>query len=73
MENRNETLVIALLGGAAIGAVLAVLFAPSKGVELRSKIAEEAVGLKDTLIEKINEVSGVLESISGFYNEMKSR
>jgi len=73
MEKRNEKLLIALLGGAMVGAVLAVLFAPSKGSDLRVKIADEAGGLKDLLLEKIDEVNGVLETISGFYKEVKSR
>jgi gas vesicle protein len=38
MKNLNVT--AALLGGAAIGAALGILFAPEKGEDTRNKIAE---------------------------------
>ena len=52
MKNGTKIL-IALGAGAAIGGVLALLFAPAKGVETRQKIAESGKKLKDQFNEKL--------------------
>ena len=52
MKNGTK-LLIALGAGAAIGAVLGLLFAPAKGVETRQKIAESGKKLKDQFNEKL--------------------
>jgi gas vesicle protein len=67
METPQSKLLVVLLGGAAVGAALAVLFAPAKGSETRSRIIEEAGGLKDVLTKVIQELkvfqSGASEMI----------
>ena len=73
MNDKNVKLLAALLGGAAVGAALAVIFAPAKGSELRNRIMEEAGGLKDILTDKIHEVSGVLDRVTGMYKEVTSK
>jgi len=73
MNNQNLKLLAALIGGAAAGAALAVLFAPAKGSELRNRIMEEAGGLKDVLTDKIHEVSGILDQVTGMYNKVTSK
>lgn len=51
----NTKILSALVLGAAAGAVLGLLFAPSKGSELRQQIKDNAEDLIDELAEKINE------------------
>jgi gas vesicle protein len=69
MENQgnNGRVLLALLGGVAIGALLGVLLAPNKGSETRKKIVDEAkkAGSKagDAIKEKIREK---MASVNGF-------
>lgn len=55
MNNKTKTF-LAALGGAAVGAGIALLFAPASGKETRQKIAdktnETADKVKDTLHDK---------------------
>jgi gas vesicle protein len=65
MKNQDYLkLAAALIGGAAVGATLAVLFAPAKGADIRHKIAEESSGLKDIITTKFQEL---LETVSDHY------
>jgi len=48
-------IISALLVGAAAGAILGVLFAPSKGSELRKKISDSTGDLVDEFSDKIKE------------------
>ena len=73
MENTNAKLFAALIGGAAVGAALAVLFAPAKGSELRESIADEAGGLVDSLTQKCHELSGTIDRVVGIYHDMTSK
>ncbi|MDE6489772.1 MAG: YtxH domain-containing protein [Muribaculaceae bacterium] len=54
------------LGGAAVGATLALLFAPEKGEDMRGKIArflkEKGIDLKkDKMDELVDEISDELQ------------
>lgn len=57
MENSNSkgSLVLALLGGVAIGALLGILFAPDKGSETRKKIVDKASKTGERVKEKIRD------------------
>lgn len=64
--NKNDKVLIALVAGAAVGALLGILFAPAKGSETRQKIAEAPGKLADKL-EK--EFSRCKEKFTGKENE----
>ncbi len=62
----NGKILSALLIGAAAGAVVGLLYAPSKGSELRQKIKKNAGGLIDDLASKITERK---DALSGLKNK----
>ncbi|HNS12178.1 MAG TPA: YtxH domain-containing protein [Bacteroidia bacterium] len=53
--NSNSKVILALLGGAIVGAALGVLFAPDKGTETRHKIADKAKEFGDKTKKKFAE------------------
>lgn len=64
---KNLSILIAVLGGAAVGATLALLFAPEKGEDLREKIAhylrEKGICLKkDKMDELVDEITAELKN-----------
>ncbi len=73
----NSKILGALVLGAAAGAVLGLLFAPSKGSELRTKIKDNAEDLIDELAEKINEgketIADLKEKAMAKAEEMKEK
>ncbi len=58
MENSNDSgkVIGALIIGAAVGAVLGILFAPDKGSEIRKKLLNQTGDLTDLLKEKLTSV-----------------
>lgn len=54
MKNSSKVL-LALLGGVALGALVGVLLAPDKGSETRKKIKEKAKDLSDKAKDKFRE------------------
>jgi gas vesicle protein len=61
-------LITGILAGAAIGAVLGVLFAPDKGSETRAKIAQKSSELTDAIKEGYGKVA---EAVTNNYEAMK--
>jgi gas vesicle protein len=75
--SENGKILGALVLGAAAGAVLGLLFAPSKGSELREKIKDNADDLMDELSKKIKEgketLSNLKDKASSKVDEMKGK
>jgi len=59
---------LGIIAGVATGALLGVLFAPSKGSRTRKRILKKGERYADGLKEKYDEM---LEGISGKYNKVK--
>jgi len=51
----NSKILLALLGGVAIGAAIGILLAPGKGSETRKKMADAAKDFSDKATEKVKE------------------
>lgn len=56
----SKKVISGLLVGAAVGAVLGILFAPDKGEETRKKMKKKASGLSDELKNKFSEAKETL-------------
>lgn len=57
-SNNSAKLIGALIAGAAIGALLGVLFAPDKGSETRKKVKDHAGDLADKFKDILNTATG---------------
>jgi len=73
----NTKILGALVLGAAAGAVLGLLFAPTNGKDLRSKLKNNAEDLIDELEDKINEgkqtLADMTERVMSKADEYKSK
>lgn len=77
---KTSSTLLGVLGAAAIGAVVGILFAPEKGSKTRKKIADKTKDCSDDLKVKFNDlVSSISENGKDLlaegkakYNEMKS-
>lgn len=63
---KNLNVLAAFLGGAVVGTALGILFAPEKGSDTRSKIADilrkKGINLsKDEMSELVNEIAAELD------------
>ncbi len=62
---RQRTGLVYLLVGGGVGGVLALLFAPKPGADLRHDISDRSAGLFSTVKEKTDRVYDLGENISG--------
>jgi gas vesicle protein len=62
MKNSSK-IFAALVVGAAVGAVLGIMFAPDKGSETRKKINEEGKKMSDALKNKYNEMKEKMNAV----------
>lgn len=53
----------ALVGGAAVGAALGILFAPAKGTVTRRQIARKSRNIKNTVTDRLQELVESAEEI----------
>ena len=61
--NRSSKIIAAFIAGAAVGAVLGILFAPDKGAETRKKINEEGKKMSDALKGKLDEMKEKMNAV----------
>lgn len=64
-ENNSGSMMVGLLVGAAVGAGLALLFAPTGGRETRRALGQAARGLKDGSQARVGEFIGAIKGGAG--------
>jgi gas vesicle protein len=60
--SNNSKILLALLGGLAVGAAVGILFAPDKGSETRKKIKDSAEDLADKVKSKAKTMASDIKS-----------
>ncbi|WP_066757205.1 YtxH domain-containing protein [Crocinitomix algicola] len=58
MKNSTKNILVAGLGGIAVGALAGILFAPASGKETREAIKSKTTDLSDEVSNKINALKG---------------
>jgi gas vesicle protein len=61
--NKSSKILAAFITGAAVGAVLGILFAPDKGSETRKKINEEGNKMSDAIKNKFNAMKEKMNAV----------
>ena len=62
---KTSKILLSFVAGAAVGAVVGILFAPDKGTETRRKISDKSNDLANSLKNNFNEfVDGVKDKFS---------
>ena len=66
----TSKILLSFVAGAAVGAVLGILFAPDKGTETRRRISEKSNDMAHSLKENFNEfIDGVKDRFSSAKDE----
>ena len=67
----SKKVIVGVVSGIAAGALLAILFAPKKGSEIRKKIHEMGGEFGNLAKEKFNELlDGIIEKFEGTKDEV---
>lgn len=67
----SSKMITGILAGAAVGAILGVLFAPDKGSDTRKKIANKAGDITDSVKNSIGSLTnGIKEAYAGTKGEI---
>jgi gas vesicle protein len=67
---RTSKILFGFLAGAAVGAIIGILFAPDKGTETRRKISDQGNDIADNLKGKFTDlVDGVKDKFSSLKSE----
>ncbi len=59
---KNSNIVLGVIAGAAVGAIIGVLFAPHKGSKTRRRIVNKGVDLTEDMKEKFDDVVTVVQN-----------
>ena len=66
---KSSKVLLAILGGVAVGAAIGILFAPDKGSETRKKVSDAAKDFTDKASQKVKEgvkmASGFKSKVNG--------
>lgn len=68
--SKNSNILTTFIAGAAVGAVLGILFAPDKGSETRKKVSEEGKKMSDALKNRFN---GMKEKMNAVKNDLEQQ
>ena len=58
----KSKIILAFLGGAAVGAAVGIFFASDKGSEMRKKVTDKAKDLADSILSKAEEIVNEAEA-----------
>jgi gas vesicle protein len=68
--NKSSKIIAAFIAGAAVGAVLGILFAPDKGTETRKKVSDDGKKMSDAIKNKFNEMK---EKVNAAKDDMEQQ
>lgn len=71
--NMSAKNILAFIGGAAVGAAVALLFAPTSGKELRANLAVKGEELKKQIEQKLKEKGISKEGWEGLMNRIVAK